>query len=85
MTTRDSAIAKLQQLSEPLVQEVSDFIDFVIHKHQAEIDSQPDEKLKQKWLQWFDEVERLDVISPDPTSNYQQLLLDKYRKQGLEL
>lgn len=85
MTTRDSAIAKLQQLSEPLVQEVSDFIDFVIYKHQAEIESQPDEKLKQKWSQWFEEVDRLEVISPAPTSNYQQLLLDKYRKQGLEL
>ena len=85
MTTRDNAIAKLQQLSEPLLQEVNDFIDFVIHKHRPEIDSQPDEKLRQKWLQWFDEVERLDVISPAPTSNYQQLLQGKYRKQGLEL
>lgn len=85
MNTRDSAIAKLQQLSEPLLQEVNDFIDFVVHKHQAEIDSQPDEKLRRKWLQWFEEVERLEVISPIPTSNYQQLLLDKYQKQGLEL
>ncbi len=85
MNTRDSAIAKLQKLPEPLLQEVNNFIDFVIDKHQAEIDSQSDEKLKQKWLQWFEEVERLDVISSDPTSNYQQLLLNKYRKQGLEL
>ncbi len=85
MNTRNSAIAKLQQLSEPLLQEVSDFIDFVIHKHQAEVDSQSDHKLKQKWLQWFKEVERLDVISPDPTSNYQQLLLNKDQKDGLEL
>ncbi len=83
MNTRDRAIAKLQQLSEPLVQEVSDFIDFVIYKHQAEIDSQPDEQLRQKWLQWFEEVERLDFISPDPTSNYQQLLLNKYQQHGL--
>jgi hypothetical protein len=64
---------------------VNDFIDFVICKHQAEIDNQLDEKLKQKWLQWFEEVERLDVISTHPSSNYQQFLLDKYRKQGLEL
>ncbi len=33
MTMRDTAIAKLKQLSEPLLQEVSDFIDLVIHKH----------------------------------------------------
>lgn len=64
MTTRDSASAKLQQLSEPLLQEVNDFIDFVIYKHQAKIDSQSEEQLTQKWLQWFEEVERLDVISP---------------------
>ncbi|MCC5654089.1 DUF2281 domain-containing protein [Nostoc sp. XA013] len=31
MTIRETAIAKLQQLSEPLLQEVTDFIDFVIH------------------------------------------------------
>jgi hypothetical protein len=85
MTTRDSALAKLQQLSESLVQEVSDFIDFVIHKHQSKIDSQDEEQLRQKWVQWFDEVERLEVFSPASTSNYQQLLLDKYRKQGLQL
>ena len=85
MTTRDIAIAKLQQLSEPLLQEVNDFINFVIHKHQAEIDSQPDEKLKQKWLQWFDEVERLEVTSPASNNNYQQLLLHKYQKRGLDL
>lgn len=85
MSTRDSAIAKLQQLSEPLLQEVNNFIDFVIRKHQAEIDSQTDEKREQKWLQWFEEVERLNVISPNPTSNYQQLLLNKYQQHSLEL
>jgi hypothetical protein len=34
MTIREIAIAKLQQLPEPLLQEVSDFIDFMIHQHQ---------------------------------------------------
>jgi Protein of unknown function (DUF2281) len=61
MTIRDTAIAKLQQLSEPLLQEVSDFIDFVIHKHQAEItNSQPDEMLMGEWSQWFETVDHLD-------------------------
>lgn len=86
MTIRDAAIAKLKQLSEPLLQEVSDFIDFVIHKHQAEItDSQPNETLVDAWSQWFEVVDRLDVTPPDPASNYQQLLLNKYRQQGLDL
>ncbi|WP_392478186.1 hypothetical protein [Nostoc sp. C110] len=31
--TASFANAKLQQLSEPLLQEVTDFIDFVIHKN----------------------------------------------------
>jgi hypothetical protein len=86
MTIRDDAIVKLKQLSEPLLQEVSDFIDFVIHKHQCEPDdSQPDESLVEAWSQWFRAVEPLDVTPPEPASSYQQLLLNKYRQQGLEL
>jgi len=86
MTIRETTIAKLQQLSEPLLQEVTDFIDFVIHKHQVKItDSQPDETLVEAWSQWFEAVDSLDVAPSEPVSNYQQLLLNKYRQQGLEL
>jgi len=86
MTIRDTAIAKLKQLSDPLLQEVSDFIDFVIHKRQAEIaDSQPDETLVEAWSQWFEAVDHLDLTPSKPVSTYQQLLLNKYRQQGLEL
>ena len=86
MTIRDIAIAKLKQLSAPLLQEASDFIDFIIHKHQAEITaSQPDEALVEAWSKWFEAVDHLDVTPPEPVSNYQQLLLNKYRQQGLEL
>ncbi|MEH2444263.1 MAG: hypothetical protein V7K18_00310 [Nostoc sp.] len=86
MTIRETAIVKLQPLSEPLLQKVTDFIDFVIHKHQVKIaESQPDEMLVGKWLQWFEAVDCLDVSPPEPVSNYQQLLLNKYRQQGLEL
>ena len=35
MTIRETAIAKIQQLPESLVQEISDFIDFVTRNHQA--------------------------------------------------
>ncbi|CCI20935.1 hypothetical protein [Microcystis aeruginosa] len=86
MTTRDTAIAKLHQLSEPLLQEVSDFIDCIIHKHQAKPDaSQAAEKIVERWSQWFETVDHLDVTPLQPVSNYQQLLLKKYRQQGLEL
>ncbi|MDB9316981.1 MULTISPECIES: DUF2281 domain-containing protein [Cyanophyceae] len=86
MKIRDTAIAKLQNLSEPLIQEVSDFIDFIIHKYQAQPDTnQPAETIAESWSQWFKTVDCLDVTPPEPVSNYQQLLLEKYRQQGLEL
>jgi hypothetical protein len=86
MTIRDITIAKLQQLSEPLLQEVSDYMDFVINKHLAKTaDSQTDEKLVEAWSQWFDEVDHLDVTTAEPAREYQPLLLNKYRQQGLTL
>ncbi|MGJ5634833.1 hypothetical protein [Nostoc sp. CALU 1950] len=78
MTIRETAIAKLQQISELLLQEVTNFIDFVIHKHQVKIaDSQPNETLVEKWLQWFEAVDFLDVSPPESVSNYQQLPTQK--------
>lgn len=86
MTIRETAIAKLQQLSEPLLQEVTNFIDFVIHKHQVKIaDSHSDATLVEAWSRWFESVAHLDITPPEPTSNYQQILLNKYRQQGLDL
>ena len=86
MNIKDTTIAKLQQLSEPLLQEVNDFIDFMIHKHQGEIsNSQSDEILIGRWSQWFEAVEKLDVNPSNSINNYQQLLINKYQQQGLEL
>jgi len=86
MNIQDTTIAKLQRLSEPLLQEVNDFIDFIIHKHQGKINnSQSDEILAGKWSQWFESVEKLDVNPSDSINNYQQLLINKYQQQGLEL
>jgi hypothetical protein len=42
-------------------------------------------KLQQKRAQWFDEVDRLDLIPHEPVNQYQEGLLDKYRNQGLDL
>ena len=36
MNVRDATVAKIQQLPESLVQEVSDFIDFLLMKHDQE-------------------------------------------------
>lgn len=86
MTIRNTTIAKLQQLPESLLREVDDFIDFVIHKHQSQTaESQPDATLVEAWSQWFEGVAHLELTPPEPANNYQQLLLKKYRQQGLEL
>lgn len=106
MTIRETTIAKLQQLSEPLLQEITDFIDFVIYKHQTQIadvhintnliikDDLPlpnankhtdSQSITEVWTQWFEAVEQLETVTFEPESNYQQLLLNKYRQQGLDL
>lgn len=86
MRIRETAISKLNQLPESVVREVNDFIDFVAHKHQAEIvDNQPDTKLLETWSQWFKTVDDLDITPCESDSTYPELLLNKYRQQGLDL
>jgi len=81
MTIRDIAIAKLQQLPESVLPEVSDFIDFVMHKHQSQIvDAKLQDDITKAWGKWFEDVERLEVITNEPKSEYQQLLINKYRQ-----
>lgn len=86
MTIPDITIAKLQQLPESFLQEISDYIDFVMHKHKYRIAEPklPDD-LAKAWAKWFEEVDRLEVMTNQPESEYQQVLLNKYRQQGLEL
>jgi hypothetical protein len=86
MSFRETTVSKLQQLPEPLLQEVSDFIDFVVLKHQS--DSQNHNQgmsLADRWTQWFEAVDRLEISPIEPINDYQEELLSKYRQQGLEL
>jgi hypothetical protein len=86
MTMREIAIAKLHQLPESLLQEVTDFIDFVTYKHQSKIaNGEFQHDIAEAWTQWFESVDQLDVIAEETEITCQQLLLDKYRQQGLEL
>jgi hypothetical protein len=86
MKIRETAISKLHQLPEPLLQEVNDFIDFIAQKHQSQlIKSHSQETLEEKWLQWFQAVDALEVSPPQSVSTYPELLLSKYRQQGLDL
>jgi len=58
--------------------EVSDFIDFVIHKYQDRItDVKIPNDIAKAWAKWFEEVERLKQMINQPESEYQQLLLNK--------
>lgn len=86
MTIRETAIAKLQQLPEPLLQQVSDFIDFLMDKqqHGTAIEPQQGERAE-AWARWFESVEQLEIKPTEPVTDYQKLLLAKYRQQGLEL
>jgi hypothetical protein len=54
MTIRERAIAKLQELPESVLPEVSDLIDFVMYKHQSKItDVHLPENLAKAWAKWF--------------------------------
>lgn len=86
MNIRQTTIAKLQQLPESLLLEVSDFIDLVIHKHQSETaNDKPQDNVAKVWEKWFEGVDLLQLKPTEPATEYQQLLLNKYREQGLEL
>lgn len=71
---------------ESLVQEVNDFIDFISNKHQVQIvDNQSEVPPEDAWSQWFKAVDDLSVTLAKPEVAYPQLLLTKYRQQGLDL
>ncbi len=54
MTIREIAIAKLQQLPESVLPEVSDLIDFVMYKHQSKItDAHLPDNLAKAWAKSF--------------------------------
>jgi hypothetical protein len=60
----------LQQLPESFLPEVSDFIDFVMHKHQNRIAEPklPDD-IPKAWAKWFEEVDRLELMTNRPIAN----------------
>lgn len=86
MTIREIAINKLQKLPDSLLRQVSDFIDFLTYKRQTQpqVDAFQN-TFAETWTGWFESVDQLQVGSTEPVGDYQQHLLSKYRKQGLEL
>lgn len=50
------------------------------------ISNQVQTNTAEAWAKWFESVEQLETTSTEtPVKEYQQLLLNKYRKKGLEL
>lgn len=54
MTVHDATITRIQKLPEPLVQEVSDFIDFLLVKHD-----------RARWQLWVHFAEALEMAESD--------------------
>ncbi|MEH2074983.1 MAG: hypothetical protein V7K57_11415 [Nostoc sp.] len=61
MSIQDQTIGKIRQMLESLVQEVSDFIDFLLMKHSA--------KNWELWLQFSESVEIVESDFSDYLSN----------------
>lgn len=86
MNTREVVVNKLQQLPDPLVSRVDEFIDFLIAQQQNQaVNVQSSESLTDRWKRWFEKVDQLSILNHEPQNEYQQRLLQKYRQQGLEL
>jgi antitoxin ParD1/3/4 len=51
-----------------------------------EIEAYRREDLKEKWAKWFKEVEKMELPPSEISDNdYENLLVDKYKQQGLIL
>jgi hypothetical protein len=46
---------------------------------------QPDETMALRWQKWVEEVEQLPLLENSEKGDFQQYLVEKYRKQGLIL
>jgi antitoxin ParD1/3/4 len=52
----------------------------------AEIEAYRREDLKEKWAKWFQEVEGMELTASEISEkDYENLLIDKYKQQGLSL
>lgn len=86
MNSREVAITKLKQLSEPSLEKANQLLDSLLQEQQTQHqNTTSQETLKAKWEKWFAEVERLEVSPELYPDQYEQHLLNKYRQQGLDL
>ena len=97
MTAKEQLLQEIQHSPELLIQEVLDFLLFarsrnynfaepkVVNKQQPHQSIEID--WSAKWEQWFTECESVSIPNSNQqsTNEYTNLLINKYRKQGLEL
>jgi len=84
MNSREAAIAKLRQLSDPSLEKANQLLDSLLQEQDKQ-DSLSQETLKVKWEKWFAEVDQLEVSPDCSPDEYEQHLVNKYRQQGLDI
>jgi hypothetical protein len=58
----------------------------IVEKDSIHLEGEPqDEGIALRWQKWFEEVEQLPLLENSEKGDFQQHLVDKYRKQGLVL
>jgi chemotaxis regulatin CheY-phosphate phosphatase CheZ len=86
MNSREAAIAKLQQLSEPSLEKANQLLDSLLkEQHNQNQNTSSQETLKAKWEKWFTKVDQLEVSPNSSSEEYEQHLVNKYRQQGLDV
>lgn len=55
-----------------------------LEPHNSE-SGQSDKVIAERWRKWFDEVDQLPIKENSAGKNFHQHLVEKYRKQGLNL
>ncbi|MBD2359767.1 hypothetical protein H6G36_00895 [Anabaena minutissima FACHB-250] len=73
MNTREAVVNKLQQLPDPLLARVDEFLDFLIAQQQEQaVNVQSEDTLTDRWKRWFEGVDKLSVSNHQPQNEYQQ-------------
>jgi hypothetical protein len=60
----------------------------VILNHRSAVADEGDDRadpIARRWEKWFEQVDQLPLLDNPEEGDFQQHLIEKYRKQGLEL
>jgi hypothetical protein len=57
----------------------------IVQESNHQKSEQSEDEMARRWQKWFEEVEQLPLLENPEQGDYQQYLIEKYRKQGLVL